>query len=275
MNETIFENNQNAGKMDTNISIFTEGNPNNSHIIFIHGFPFDHKMWEKQISFFKQSFFCITYDVRGLGVSPAGDGQYTMESFVDDLLFVIKQTNANRPVLCGFSMGGYIALRAVERIEEKFSGLILCDTKPYADDNNTKLKRAEGINKINSEGAAKYVNDFIPNCFSKKTLSFSNKEVQKLIERAEKYDPVGVKGCLLAMAGRTDTAEYLNKMKIPTLVLCGEEDNITPPELMEDFSRNIKNAEFYKIPNSGHLSPFENSEEVNKRIYSFLLRFNN
>lgn len=256
--------------MDTNIRIYTEGNQNKNHIIFIHGFPFDHSMWNNQTGSFKDNYYCITYDIRGLGNSPAGDGQYTIESFVDDLLFVIKQTNANYPVLCGFSMGGYIALRAVERMEEKFSGLILCDTKPYADDNNTKLKRAEGINKINTEGTAKYVNDFIPNCFSKNSLRLSNKEAQKLIERAEKYDPAGVKGCLLAMAGRTDTTSYLDKIKIPTLVLCGDEDNITPPELMEDFSHNIKNSEFYKIPKSGHIAPFENPDEVNQKIESFL-----
>lgn len=256
--------------MDTNIRIFTEGNPNNSHIIFIHGFPFDHSMWKNQINFFKNNYFCITYDVRGLGESPAGDGQYTIESFVDDLLFVTKQSTANRPVVCGFSMGGYIALRAVEKMEQKFSGLILCDTKPYADDNNTKLKRAEGINKINIDGVSKYVREFIPNCFSKDSLSHAANESQKLIVRAEKYNPIGVKGCLLAMAGRTDTTGYLEKIKIPTLVLCGNEDNITPPELMEEFSKKISSSEFHLIPNAGHLAPFENPEEVNYKINAYL-----
>ena len=124
------------------LPVFTEGVNNKHTIIFVHGFPFDHLMWKNQIDELGKDYFCITYDIRGLGESPVGDGQYTMEMFVDDLENIIDELKLNNPILCGLSMGGYISLRAVERMENKFSALILCDTKSSADDNQGKLKRA-------------------------------------------------------------------------------------------------------------------------------------
>lgn len=99
-----------------NLSVFTSGNTNNKSIIFVHGFPFDHRMWDEQIEEQSKDYYCITYDIRGLGESHAGDGQFTMESFVDDLETILNELKLKLPVLCGLSMGGYISLRAIERM---------------------------------------------------------------------------------------------------------------------------------------------------------------
>ena len=118
-----------------NLAVFTEGNENNRTIIFVHGYPYDHFMWDEQVKELSKDFYCVSYDIRGLGKSPVGDGQFTIEMFVDDLEKIIDEMKLNNPVLCGLSMGGYISLRAVERMQDKFSALILCDTKSSADDN--------------------------------------------------------------------------------------------------------------------------------------------
>ena len=135
-----------------NLSVFTTGGKENTQILFIHGFPFDHYMWDEQVEKFKNNYYCVTYDVRGLGSSSVGDGQYTLESFVDDLENVIDNINLNKPILCCLSMGGYISLRAVERMEKKLGGLILCDTKSLADNNEGRANRAKGIKQINDVG---------------------------------------------------------------------------------------------------------------------------
>jgi len=152
----------------TDLSIFTVGNPNNKPVVFVHGFPYDHTMWDKQIDEMKSNFFCVTYDIRGLGESPIGDGQYTMESFVDDLETIINELKLDKPVLCGLSMGGYISLRAVERNESNYSGLILCDTRSASDTDEGKIKRAENVRKINTLGVKHFVSEFVPHCFSVK-----------------------------------------------------------------------------------------------------------
>jgi 3-oxoadipate enol-lactonase len=252
------------------ISIFFEDNPGKIPVIFIHGFPFDHNMWNNQILKFSSNYFCVTYDIRGLGNSDPGDGLYTMDSFVDDLEMIMNEMNLIKPVLCGFSMGGYILLRAMERLEERFSGLILCDTRAGADSNEGKINRERAIKKINNEGVKKYVEEFIPNCFSESSLENKGDLVKEIISGSEDFSSLGLKGCLLAMAARTDTTEYLSKFQIPALVLCGEEDNITTPDVMMGLADKIHGSDFYTIPKAGHLSPVENPDVVNKHIDNFL-----
>ena len=252
------------------LSIFKTGNNDNPPIVFIHGFPFDHYMWDAQVERFSDSYYCVAYDIRGLGISPVGDGQFTMELFVDDLENIIDNLNLNKPILCGLSMGGYIALRAVERMEDKLSGLILCDTKSLADTNEGKINRAMGIRQINDEGQDTFVEQFISNCFADKFKQDKKSEYDTIVNRAKTYDAIGLKGCLLAMAGRTDTTSYLPKVSIPTLVICGEEDNLTPPEVMKSMSDKIRNSNFVTIKGAGHLSPVERPQEVNNEIEKFL-----
>jgi len=186
-------------------------------------------MWKHQVSAFKSTHYCVSYDIRGLGESPAGDGQFTIEYFVDDLEQIIENLKLDHPVLCGLSMGGYISLRAVERMEEKFRALILCDTKSEADNNEAKLKRAAGIKRINKEGVQKFAADFVPNCFAKESIEKLGEEYISILGKSMNSNPEGVKGCLLAMAGRTDTTDYLSKIEIPVIVSCGEKDTLTLP----------------------------------------------
>jgi pimeloyl-ACP methyl ester carboxylesterase len=252
------------------LSVFLEGNSKNKSIIFLHGFPYDHTMWKAQIDELSENYFCVTYDIRGLGESPVGDGQFTMESFVDDLELILTELKLDKPVLCGLSMGGYIGLRALERFENKFSAVVLCDTRSEADNNEGKLKRSAAIKRINSEGIEPFAKDFITNCYGDHYKQKYRDDFEKRIAKSSGFDPVGVKGSLLAMLGRNDTTEYLDKIKIPTLIICGEHDALTPPPIMKAMADKINNAEFVIVKNSGHMSPIENPKEVNNSITRFL-----
>jgi pimeloyl-ACP methyl ester carboxylesterase len=124
------------------------GNEESSPIVFVHGFPFSSKMWNRQTKMLLDSnrhLRIVTYDLRGHGQSEIGDGQYTIELFVDDLVALLDNLKIDKTILCGFSMGGYIALRAIERNPERFDGLVLCDTMSTADSNEAKVKRANSI----------------------------------------------------------------------------------------------------------------------------------
>lgn len=254
------------------LSVFLEGNSKNKSIVFVHGFPYDHTMWKAQIDELSEKYFCIAYDIRGLGESPGGDGQFTLESFVDDLEIIIDQLKLDKPVLCGLSMGGYIGLRAIERMEEKFSAAILCDTRSDADGNEGKLKRAAAIRRITTEGLAPFAKDFIANCYGDFYKQNHKDEFERRIAKSSAFNPIGVKGSLLAMMGRNDTTEYLGKIKIPALVICGEHDALTPPAVMKAMAEKIIGSEFVVIKNSGHMSVIENPEEANKAIKKILLK---
>jgi pimeloyl-ACP methyl ester carboxylesterase len=259
--------------METSINslkVYTSGHKENPSVIFVHGFPFDHSMWNNQVEVLKDKYFCVTYDVRGLGASPAGDGQFTLESFVDDLESIIQMLNLNESVLCGLSMGGYISLRALERMPSKFKAAILCDTRPESDTNEGKLKRAAAIKLINTNGVKEFVSGFVPNCFSEKFMKENSDIYLAIVERSMASNPIAVKGCLLAMAGRTDTTNTVSNYKIPVLVLCGDNDKLTPPSVMKSMADKIPASKFRIVPNAGHMSPVENPIFVNEQISDFL-----
>jgi 3-oxoadipate enol-lactonase len=261
-------------KIVNGLSVFLSGNIDAKAMLFIHGFPFNHTMWQAQLDEFGKNYMCVTYDIRGLGESPVGDGQFTMESFIDDLEAILDELKLIKPVLCGLSMGGYISLRAMERMQNKFSALILCDTKSAADDNEGKIKRSAAIKLINAGKYNEFIESFILNCFGEKFVKENNTEYSKIVERSKKNNPIGAKGCLLAMSGRTDTTESLLKINIPTLVICGSEDKLSPSDVMKSMADKIPHADFVLVESAGHMTPIENPQIVNEVIRDFLAKNN-
>ncbi|MDX1371471.1 MAG: alpha/beta hydrolase [Nitrososphaeraceae archaeon] len=257
-----------------NLAVYTTGDGENKAILFVHGFPCDNTMWEKQINYLNGSYYCVSYDIRGLGKSIVGDGQFTIEQFVDDLESIVNKLKIKKPALCGLSMGGYISLRAVEKMQNKFSALILCDTKSAADTNEAKINRANAIKRINSGDYNNFIKDFVTNCFAEEFKKKNKNEFEEIILRSQKSDPAGIKGCLLAMSARTDTTSTLNKIKLPTLIICGSEDKLTPAEVMKAMAEQISGAQINIINGSGHMSPVEKPGEVNKAIETFLAKLN-
>lgn len=259
-------------KVINSLVVNDEGKENAQPVIFIHGFPFGSWMWDKQVKALQKKYRCITYDIRGLGESYIGDGQYTMEAYVYDLFSIIDELKLEKPVLCGLSMGGYIALRAIEKDQEKFGGLILCDTKAGADDDNGKLVRAVKINQINTEGLDRFVDDFVIPLFSEEAPKLKKKLVAEVLEKSKQNNPIGVKGALFAMLSRTDTNKFLKKIKIPTLVIAGSFDKLTPPVQMRDMAAKIKGSDFAIVPRAGHLTAVENPGGFNDLLIGFMKR---
>ncbi len=253
-----------------NLKVYLNGDKKKQPIIFIHGFPFEHSMWQNQIDKLQNDYYCIAYDIRGLGQSYVGDGQYTMEAYVNDIYSIITELNLYKPVLCGLSMGGYIAFRTLESARIEFGGAILCDTKPEADTDKGKLIRAEKINQINVEGLDKFVETFVPTCFAENTKTDNSKLYYSTIKKAKQNNPIGVKGALFAMLSRTSTKRFLNRTKIPTLILVGEFDKLTPPKTMRKISEKISDSQFVIVPSAGHLSVLENPDFVTSKMKNFL-----
>lgn len=239
-------------------------------VVFIHGFPFDRTMWEPQARELSKGHRVITYDVRGLGKSTAGDGQYSMELFVDDLVMLLDNLKLERAVLCGLSMGGYIALRAAERHPERLSGLVLCDTKSGADTDEAKIKRAAAIAAVKKDGVPKFANEFIKAVLTENTLKTKPGVVGPLLASILANSPLGISGALLAMAARTDTTAALAKITVPVLILVGEQDKITPPSASETMLKAIPNAAMHVIPGAAHMSNLENPAVFNEKLLAFL-----
>jgi 3-oxoadipate enol-lactonase len=239
-------------------------------IVLIHGFPFSQQMWEPQVHALSPHYFVITYDVRGHGESEIGDGQYTLELFVDDLLGLLDFLGVEKAVVCGLSMGGYIALRAIERNPERFRALVLCDTRSEADSNEGKIKRAAAARQIKAEGVEKFAADFVKAVFAPRSFEADLEMVNFIQDIIEETSPTTIVGTLIALAGRTDTTASLPNIRVPTLILVGEHDTLTPPTAAEAMHKSIPNSELHVIPNAAHLSNLENPEVFNKHFLNFL-----
>lgn len=257
-------------KMIDGIYVKTCGKTTNQPIVFIHGFPFDHTLWNDVIDALKDEYYCISYDIRGFGNSELNTGQYTMESYTEDLENIISELKLEKPIVFGFSMGGYIALRANEKMKGDYKALILANTTTSSDNDEAKLKRAAAISDIDANGIEPFVDKFFSVAFSE---DFSKKEPQKLKEIKSKimnFNPIGIKGGLLAMVSRTDTSQSLTEIDIPVLLISGEKDKIITPNIMGDMAKSIKNSSVDCLSDSGHLSMIEKTDEFISALKRFL-----
>ncbi len=239
-------------------------------IVLIHGFPFSSEMWKPQIDFLKTKHHVIAYDVRGHGNSEDGDGQYTIEFFVDDLIALLDRLKIGKAILCGLSMGGYIALRAIERNPDRVAALVLCDTGPQADSNEVKIRRAANIKSVKMNGVKAFADSFVKAVFAPSSLKSKPFEVEAIRKIIEANSEVGICGTLLALACRTDTTDSLDLIRVPTLIMVGEEDRVTPQKLSELMDSKIPGSYFHVLKGAAHLSNLENPEDFNRHLEEFL-----
>jgi len=250
------------------------GPPEGPAVVLVHGFPFDRRMWEGQLRGLSDAYRMVSYDVRGMGRSPVGDGQYTMELLVDDFFAVVDalELEEERVIACGLSMGGYILLRALERDPGRFRGVVLADTRSSADDDEGKLGRASAIRMLGEEGSAAYGETVVPRLLGSTTLAEKPEVVETAKVMVRSNDPRGLRGAQLAMLSRTDTTASLPGLRLPVLVLVGEEDALTPPETARAMAARIPGADLEIVPRAGHVSALESPAEFNRHLRAFVDR---
>lgn len=238
-------------------------------IIFIHGFPFNKSMWDKQLKALKENYRVIAYDVRGHGDSDCGTGDFSIELFVDDLLSFMNALKIDKAMLCGFSMGGYIALSAIEKHPDRFDALILSDTTCLADTPEAKEKRLKTIESIKKKGVSKFADESIKNLFAPESLSTKEREIAHVREMILNTTQESLYKTLRAFYERKETCSKLQDINVPVLILVGKEDKITLPEAAQMMHEKIEDSLFSIIEHAGHLSNIENPLEFNKQIEEF------
>ena len=241
-------------------------------IIFIHGFPFNKSMWAGQVEALKDGYRLIAYDVRGHGDSDAGQEDFAIELFVNDLLSLMDALKLDRAILCGLSMGGYIAINAVIHYPKRFDALILSDTQCAADTPEGKAKRMKTIESIRENGVEKYAEESVKNLFAPESFTTKGKEIAVIKEMILKTPEQVLSKTLLALSKRKETCSNLYKIKIPTLILVGESDKITPPAAARTMHEKIQHSRLTIIEHAGHLANLEHPAEFNGQLQAFLHR---
>lgn len=239
-------------------------------IIFVYGFPLNKSMWDKQVKALKDNYRVIACDIRGHGNTEVGTLDFSIDLFVKDLISFMDALKIEKTILCGLSMGGYIALNAIENYAERFSALILSDTNCTADAPEAKEKRMKTIENIEEKGIEKLADDLLPNLFASESFKTNPKEIAEVKEMIVTTTIPSLNKSLHALANRKETCSKLAKIKMPVLILVGEVDKITPPEAASAMHEKIKDSTLHLISNAGHLSNMENPIEYNNQLMKFI-----
>jgi 3-oxoadipate enol-lactonase len=227
-------------------------------------------MWDKQVEVLKENYRVIAYDVRGHGNSDAGNGDFSIGLFARDLISLMDSLKIEKAIICGLSMGGYIALNAYENYPERINALILCDTTCKADTPREIEKRMKAIESIRESGVEAYVDGGLKNFFARESFK-TKKDViaevrQMMVNTAENT----LVETLLALSKRKETCSKLSEIKVPVLLIVGKEDMITPPEAATFMHHKIKGSVLCIIEHAGHISNMENRIMFNEHLTEFV-----
>lgn len=235
-------------------------------VVLVHGFPLDGAMWSGVARALSSRFHVFRPDLPGRGSSET-PAPTSIEGHADFLEAILGQIDG--PVgIAGFSFGGYIALALMKRRPEKVHALALVDTRASADDGAEKAKRDETIEAVRANGVASLVESMPAKLLSPESLGRADlvERVRRIISRQK---PETVEADLAAMRGRPDSNESLGEISIPTLVVVGERDVLTPPADSDAMVAAIPNARLAVIPGAGHLTPMERPKAVAEALGSF------
>jgi pimeloyl-ACP methyl ester carboxylesterase len=245
-------------------------------ILFLHGFPFDHSMWRHQLFLLGTEFRCIAPDLRGHGGTldigePRSPEQVTVDLLADDMIALldVAKPRQDKITLCGLSLGGYIAFALWRKIPQRIGRLVLADTKATPDTPEAKARRQSQAEKVLADGPKAVSDGMLNTLLTPENLStVIGMEVRRMIESTAARRMVNT---LNALANRPDSTDTLASISVPTLVIVGEHDQVTPLSDAQYMHERLHHkAPLAIIPKAGHISPLENPDDFNRAILQFL-----
>lgn len=241
-------------------------------VLFIHGFPHDRSLWAEQCSALSTHVRCIAPDLRGFGESST-DGPFSMDQYADDLAQLLGYLDISKAVVCGLSMGGYVAMAMWRRHPDLVNALVLCDTKGGADTEEGRKKRNELIALAEKEGSLAVAATQLPGMVGKTTREKRPDIVQRAEVMMQRAPVAGIVGALTAMRDRPDSKPTLTTVTVRTLVIVGDEDVLTPPAEAEAIVAALPasaKAKLEVVEGSGHASCMERPAAVTHMLADFL-----
>lgn len=238
-------------------------------LLFLHGWPHDRTLWAGQLSGLPTQARCLAPDLRGFGVSTV-QAPYSMDQYADDLAALLGQLGVERAVICGLSMGGYVALAMLRRHRPLVRGLILTSTRASADTPEAREKRMRLIAFVQEHGVEALASKQLKGMVGETTLNTRPDVLEAMRQIMASAPDAGVIGALHAMADRANSTDLLAGIDVPTLVVSGAEDTIIPPDEMRTMASAIRGSRFESISGAGHVCPYERPAAFNHVVAEFI-----
>lgn len=239
-------------------------------VLFIHGYPLDHTIWDHQLGHL-DGWMRIAPDLRGMGQSDAPDLGYSMTTYAEDLLALLNTLGVDKAVICGLSMGGYVAFEMLRLARERVRGLILVATRAEADTPEMRKARDGSAALAREGGAAAIAATMLPRLLAPASVA-AHPALSDRVRRMMEVTPLsGMLGAIAAMRDRPDSTTLLPALlDLPSLVLVGAEDQMTPPHLAQTMADLLPGSRLSVLPGLGHLPPLERPDQVTALIAEFL-----
>ena len=256
--------------MSGNEITFTEEG-NGIPVVLLHGYPFDKSMWSEQLEAIAAAGFrAIAPDLRGLGETKSSSEVATMDEMARDVAALLDELNVDNAVICGLSMGGYVAFDFMHLFPARVVGLVLAGTRAPADNEQEKAGREQQVQTMLRAGMVPISIATLPKLLGQRTLAEKPEVVKRVRAMITRSAPNGAAAAQRGMAARRDYTEDLSQINAPTLIIVGREDSIRPIADAEFMHRGIRNSRLEIIEDAAHMTNMEQPEIFNKALLAFL-----
>jgi 3-oxoadipate enol-lactonase len=254
-----------------NLTLEYEDAGHGKPLVLLHGFPFSLHMWRPQGAGLQARYRVITPNLRGFGATDPFDGPPSVEQMAEDVNGLLDALGIKeKVVLGGLSMGGYVALAFARRHPERLRGLILADTRAEADSAEGKANRDKTIAFAETHSAREVVEQMLPRLLSEQTRRQQPGVAKEIVTIATAQGRAGIVGALQAMRDRPDSLPFLQNIRVPALVIVGEDDIVTPLAASQNLVQGIGGARLVVIPEAGHMSNLEQPHAFTEALEAFL-----
>lgn len=253
---------------DAEISYTTLGS--GPDVVLLHPFPAHHGIWLPVAESLATQYRCVLPDLRGHGASEPGVGAATMEKHAADIRRVCDDAGVGRAIFAGVSIGGYALFEFWRRFGERVAGLVLCDTRAPADSDETRRGRMASIEQVQQHGPDPFLDAQAERLLGATTRRNRPDIAAAARKMMAQTKPAGIVAIQQGMAARPDSVPTLKTIDVPSLVIVGDEDAVTPRSDAEQMHKGIAGAKLEVIGAAGHYSPFEQPEQVARALRRFL-----
>lgn len=247
-----------------------DADPSHPPLVLGHSFLCTREMWAQQVGPLSRSYRVLNLDLRGHGDCGPVEDPFTLDDLVDDVVTVLDHLEVERAVWCGLSIGGMTAMRAALVHPDRVAALIIADSSAAAEAPATRLKYRFLATAARLLGVRRLIPAVEPIFFGRTTLREQPELVREWGERMAGTHLPSLLTVLDMLLRRQSMLERLGEVRVPALILVGEEDRATPPARSRDIARAIPGAELVVIPEAGHLSALEQPEAVTAVMLDFL-----
>ncbi|MEA2722810.1 MAG: hypothetical protein QOH59_581 [Gemmatimonadales bacterium] len=252
------------------VNLAVEARGEGPAVLFVHGYPLNRSIWRDQIGSL-EGFRCIAVDLRGMGQSDSPDLGYSMSIYAADLAALLDVLGVDDVVLCGHSMGGYVAFEFLRQWRSRVRGLVLMDTRAEADAPEMRRARDAAAATARERGAGAIADSMLSKMLAPATLSRRPDVAERVRALMARTPVAGLVGALAAMRDRDESESLLPTLAgVPTLVVVGEGDTLIPPDQAKAMAAAIPGARLAVIPGAGHLPPVEQPEATTASLRQFL-----